>query len=274
MDGIMEHVMDNILNIENEQSKVIAYISELEMRRIHLLNRVGSLNEDIVTNGVKEKLTNKIIHMEIKVGFVETFQTKGFKETRQSKCRHNNAGYCRMKTDCVFYHAEEVCEKFITTECSEPKLCSYRHPKECKYWLGDVQGCLRGQKCKYLHRIENKGKKIKNADLNVDINNTVQKNKDSVQNSDGAKKRKISQREDSDISKTLNQEEKDDLNNSDKIIEKNTDIEEVESLKDDIIFGLRKSGEQLEKDNKVLKEQLEKFKRVVTNMDKYIKDRE
>ena len=77
-----------------------------------------------------------------------------------------------------------------------------------------------------------------------------------------------------DISKTLNQEEKDDLNNSYKIIETNTDIEEVESLKDDIILGLQKFGEQLEKDNKVLKEQLEKFKRFVTNMDMYNKDRE
>ena len=72
----------------------------------------------------------------------------------------------------------------------------------------------------------------------------------------------------------MNQEEKNVLNNSDKIIKKNRDIEEVESLKDDIILGLRKSGEQLEKDNNVLKEQLEKFKRVVTNMDKYIKDKE
>ena len=76
MDGIKEHLMENILNMENEQSKFIAYISEMEMRRIHILNRVGFLNEDIVTNGVKEKLTYKIIHMEIKVGFVETIQNK------------------------------------------------------------------------------------------------------------------------------------------------------------------------------------------------------
>ena len=52
----------HILNIENEHSKVMAYISELEMRRIYLLNRVASLNEDIVMKGVKEKLNNKIMH--------------------------------------------------------------------------------------------------------------------------------------------------------------------------------------------------------------------
>ena len=49
---------------------------------------------------------------------------------------------------------------------------------------------------------------------------------------------------------------------SDNQIEMNAevDIEEVKSLKDDIINGLRKSLEKLEMDNKVLKEQFAQFK--------------
>ena len=159
------------------------------------------------------------MRMEIKICFVETIQNKGFKVTKQSKCRHSNAGYCRMNTKCVFYHWEEVCEMFITTECLEQNYVLIDIQKNASIWLGDPQSCLRGQECRYLHRIGNKGKKIRNANRNVDINNKVEKTKDS-EHRDGSKKRKISHREDSDISNTLNQEEKDAANNNDKQTEK------------------------------------------------------
>ena len=68
---IVENIVDTILNIENEQSKVLSYISELEKRRTHLLTHLGSLNEDILTNGAKTRLANKINPMEMKVSFVE-----------------------------------------------------------------------------------------------------------------------------------------------------------------------------------------------------------
>ena len=88
-----------------------------------------------------------------------------------------------MKTYCIFYHSEEICEKFLTADCSEPKLCSNRHPKECKYWMGDTRGCLNGQECKYLRRAENRGKSIR-ALNNKD---KVTKNKEYQPNSDQQK---------------------------------------------------------------------------------------
>ena len=71
-------------------------------------------------------------------------------------------------------------------KCSEPKFCPNRHPKECKFWLGDVRGCLRGDECKYLHKTENQGKKFKDHvqkdhDVNqslIKINNVVKGNAD------------------------------------------------------------------------------------------------
>ena len=37
------------------------------------------------------------------------------------------------------------------------QICPLRHPKDCKVWLGDT----RGQSGKFLHKVETKGKKIK-----------------------------------------------------------------------------------------------------------------
>ena len=41
---IVGKVVDEILGIEDEQSKVLEYLSGLEMRRKHLLAQVGFLN--------------------------------------------------------------------------------------------------------------------------------------------------------------------------------------------------------------------------------------
>ena len=45
--------------------------------------------------------------------------------------------------DCEYSHSDKICDQFLTNGiCSEPKLCLLRHPKECKFWLGDARGCL------------------------------------------------------------------------------------------------------------------------------------
>ena len=82
---IVENIVDTIFHLENEQSKVLAYLSELEGRRKHLLRHLESLNEDILTDSAKKKLSNKIIQMEIKVSFVEFIEKQSVKDTKQRK---------------------------------------------------------------------------------------------------------------------------------------------------------------------------------------------
>ena len=50
---------------------------------------------------------------------------------------------------------------YAVWELSRVQNLSLRHPKDCKFWLGDTRGCLRGRSCKVLHKVENKGKKVK-----------------------------------------------------------------------------------------------------------------
>ena len=77
-----------------------------------------------------------------------------------------NVGFCKIKGDCAYYHADKVCDQFLTDgKWPQSKTCLLWHPKRCKFWLGAERGCLRGQDCKYLYKLENKGNTIK-----IDIN--------------------------------------------------------------------------------------------------------
>ena len=52
------------------------------------------------------------------------------------------------------------------------------------------------------------------------------------------------------------------------------DMEEKNSPKDDIITSLRNNSKTLETENGILTQQIEKLKRVVTNMNKHIQAKE
>ena len=74
-----------------------------------------------------------------------------------------------MKNGCVYYHSDNICDEFLRKGmCSEPKsVCLFRHPKECKYWLGDTKGCLRGELCNYFHKTENEERTEKSMNRHV-----------------------------------------------------------------------------------------------------------
>ena len=124
MEAIVTNVViDSILNLENEQRKVIAYIHELESRRNQLLSFVDSLTEQMLPDREKEKLSKKILKMALVVGCAKSGEESSIKKIeKQKRCRHNNLGFCKMGTNCVYYHTDEVCEQYLTNgKCSESK---------------------------------------------------------------------------------------------------------------------------------------------------------
>ena len=139
------------------------------------------------------------------------------------------------------------------------KGCLDRHPKECKFWLSDPQGCLRGDICKYLHRTENKGKKVKDSE-NMDILRTSNNSEASRIKTTPAKK--------AGNDNTRNKQNREKENNVGDIV---VDMEEEISSKNDIILQLRTKSDTLESKNEVLKEELDRLKRVAINMSKELK---
>ena len=71
------------------------------------------------------------------------------------RCRYWNRGFCREGEDCVFYHSEEDCERFMETGKCNSRICQKRHRRQCRYFKTN-EGCHRNEKYKYLHSQQTK----------------------------------------------------------------------------------------------------------------------
>ena len=165
-------------------------------------------------------------------------------------------GYCKMKAECIYHHSDKICDQFLAKgKCTESRLCQDRHPKECKFWLGDPRGCLRGEMCRYLHKHESNGKNVKHGDID-----------DRAEAANLLDPMKSAHEVEKDIDNTSDDKNNGEQNKKEDMI---VDMEEESSN-----TGIVKEGTQsanLETENRVLKEQLEQMKRVVLNMDKALK---
>ena len=61
------NIVDNILFIENEHSKILDYIANIENQRRNALLIVQSFSNEVFTSGSKEKLINKLVNLKFKV---------------------------------------------------------------------------------------------------------------------------------------------------------------------------------------------------------------
>ena len=111
MNNIVENILENIYRFETEQQKIVAWVSQLEMQRNGLLTFAKSLPENVFPNAAKEKLINKIVQMEMMVDLVKPKENEVLESKRIKRCRYNNAGFCKMGTECLFHHSEEICEQ-------------------------------------------------------------------------------------------------------------------------------------------------------------------
>ena len=73
------------------------------------------------------------------------------------KCRYYNRGHCKFKEKCNYFHSSSVCDTFLKDGICQEKGCNERHPKDCRYWTRNIEGCNRKENCDYLH---NNSKKL------------------------------------------------------------------------------------------------------------------
>ena len=138
--NVMEIVLYEIDIITKEQTMIVKYNNELEDRRLRLMEFVKNSEILEISAEARQNLLHNVSDMELKV--TKSFNVKGKNVASKKKCRHTNNGYCKMKAE--YYHSEKICDQFLANgKCRDSRLCLDRHPKECKFWLGDPQGCLR-----------------------------------------------------------------------------------------------------------------------------------
>ena len=165
------------------------------------------------------------------------------KKKKNIKCRYNDRGYCKTQSECVFLHSDIICDKvFSNSKCSDSKECLLRHPKDCKHWMGDSRGCLRGDVCKYLHQSSKKGIHIKS---NKNYHDTK--------------------------SETENRRDKHEI-----IIEKQNDdnvpvLKEAIAAKEEDIKRMDENNSKLISENEGLIEENNRFQRILKNMNQEIK---
>ena len=53
----------------------------------------------------------------------------------------------------MFFHSSSTCEIFLENGKCQSKGCSKRHPKDCRFWTREEEGCRRKDLCQYLHNI-------------------------------------------------------------------------------------------------------------------------
>ena len=66
----------------------------------------------------------------------------------ENVCFFNKFGYCKFLDKCRKRHELRICENGYC----EIKECSYRHPKECRFWK-EFRMCKFGDYCYFNHKI-------------------------------------------------------------------------------------------------------------------------
>ena len=113
-------------------------------------------NQKILDKAIKDnaeaidKITDEIHNLQndnSKANTAEEDMKEG--EKRVKRCRYNNRGHCKYKTECKYIHYREVCKTYLDGRKCDQNACKKRHPKVCK-WLAGKDGCRRND-CDYLH---------------------------------------------------------------------------------------------------------------------------
>ena len=98
--------------------------------------------------------------------------------TSKRKCRYFNRGYCKYGMNCRFYHSQVICKEYAAEGGCQTIGCSKRHPRQCRYWTENPEGCRRSDTCQYLHvKIESLSN---NESDNTDILDEVGEDDESV----------------------------------------------------------------------------------------------
>ena len=76
---------------------------------------------------------------------------KGESQQAKPKCRYYNRGFCKFRERCRYYHSAIICVEFLEVGMCRKNGCPDRHPRICKFWAQNPEGCPRKDQCQYLH---------------------------------------------------------------------------------------------------------------------------
>ena len=74
------------------------------------------------------------------------------KDVKKSKCRYENTGSCRRRSQCDEYHPRTTCQSFSKLgSCPLESSCEHRHPYGICYDWNKFGSCYEGDNCRHRH---------------------------------------------------------------------------------------------------------------------------
>ena len=139
---------------KNENDKSAAVVTILESVRVELDNHNDAIanleNEKTLLDTLIEQIDENIDNLSQKIDeSIKKIKLIKEEEIETKRCVYDRYGYCKEKTNCMFFHSEETCMKYIKNGICTKIRCQKRHPRQCRYFLESI--FKRGESCKYLH---------------------------------------------------------------------------------------------------------------------------
>ena len=197
MENVQEYIHSRI-------SSLVEKIMLCEDERQSIIREIITLKNTVInsgTNRIFESLFDKYIDM------LENVMVKQKRETESKekrKCRYFNRGFCKYGDKCNYYHASVTCQEYIEKGICTKTLCSERHPKTCKHWARDPQGCRRHESCQYLHKDSEKCKGNDVIDVSGEHENSDDRTSDTIEGQIGQDHDDTNGTEESDVCDVCN----------------------------------------------------------------------
>ena len=264
----VENIFNDIKYLLECQRFLVERTNFLELKQLEIRNRIKNI--DFAFSEEKCTLENQINQMEIslnlKVDDVNKNTDNVERIKSRKKCRYNNGVYCKLNDFCKFLHSNEVCEEFLLEgKCSDQKECMFRHPKMCKFWVGDHRGCLWGAAYKYMHKSDLAGTKLSDSETEIGEKKTTKDKKESTHTVDKPEKKK----EESKVEQNVYNKYQD--RDGDKAQFEVSKLEKILIDKGNLIASLGDKSIKMENKNTQMKEKLDRLKQVTLNLHSALK---
>ena len=146
-------LVEKIKSIEEERRVILREVKTVKNAAKNS-GAGGEVLEEVCEN-LERLLENVVINVQEndtrKTKKIQQIKRNGESEMAKQKCRYFNRGYCKYGSKCRFFHSQEICDEFVEEGICNKVGFTKRHPKHCRYWTGNPEGCSRSDSCQYLH---------------------------------------------------------------------------------------------------------------------------
>ena len=134
--------------IKNSEARVEELLAAVNKNN----KKISELNNAITRLTMMKDQAKDAVNIKLKENKKETVVDHAAKKT---KCRYENTGICRSKSECQDVHPKKTCQSHSKMgSCPMESTCEHRHPYGVCYDYEKYGSCHNGDICRHRHPIE------------------------------------------------------------------------------------------------------------------------